>query len=37
MARTFERQVVEFHVRVAVLNRFTKLGRPTTARATAMA
>jgi hypothetical protein len=30
MVRTFERQVVELHVRVARLNRFTQLGRPTT-------
>lgn len=30
MARTFERQVVELHVRVALLNRFTQLGRPNT-------
>jgi Transposase DDE domain len=30
MARTFERQVVELHVRVALLNRFTQLGRLTT-------
>ena len=30
MARTFERQVTELHVRVALLNRFTQLGRPTT-------
>lgn len=30
MARTFERQVAELHVRVALLNRFTQLGRPTT-------
>lgn len=30
MARTFERQVVELQVRVALLNRFTQLGRPTT-------
>lgn len=29
-ARTFERQVVELHVRVALLNRFTQLGRPET-------
>lgn len=29
MARTFERQVTELHVRVALLNRFTQLGRPT--------
>jgi Transposase DDE domain len=34
MARTFERQVVELHVRVALLNRFTQMGRPET---TAMA
>ena len=27
-ALTFERQVVELHVRVALLNRFTQLGRP---------
>jgi hypothetical protein len=25
MARTFERQVAELHVRVAILNRFTQL------------
>lgn len=37
MARTFERQVVELHVRVALLNRFTQLGRPTTVPVTAMA
>lgn len=30
MARTFERQVVELHVRVALLKRFTQLGRPAT-------
>ena len=30
MARTFERQVVELHVRVAVLNRFSQIGRPQT-------
>lgn len=30
MARTFERQVAELHVRVALMNRFTQLGRPTT-------
>ena len=30
MARTFERQVVELHVRVALLNRFTQLGCPVT-------
>lgn len=29
-ARTFERQVVELHVRVAILNRFTHMGRPQT-------
>jgi hypothetical protein len=37
MARTFERQVVELHVRVARLNRFTQLGRPTTVPVVAMA
>ena len=37
MARTFERQVVELHVRVALLNRFTQLGRPTTASVAATA
>jgi hypothetical protein len=30
MARTFEWQVVELHVRVALLNRFSQLGRPVT-------
>jgi hypothetical protein len=30
MARTFDRQVVQLHGRVAVLNRFTELGRPIT-------
>ena len=30
MARTFERQVVELHVRVALLNRFSQLCRPAT-------
>ena len=37
MARTFERQVVKLHVRVALLNRFTQLGRPTTVPVVAMA
>lgn len=37
MARTFERQVTELHVRVALLNRFTQLGRPTTVPVVAMA
>jgi hypothetical protein len=37
MARTFERQVVELYVRVALLNRFTQLGRPTTLPVLAMA
>ncbi len=37
MARTFERQVVELHVRVALLNRFTQLGRPTTVSVAATA
>jgi hypothetical protein len=30
LARTFERQVVALHVRVAILNRFTHMGRPQT-------
>ena len=30
LARTFERQVAELHMRVALLNRFTQLGRPQT-------
>ena len=30
MARTFEHQVTELHVRVALLNRFSQLGRPVT-------
>ncbi len=41
IASTFEPQVVglvvELHVRVALLNRFTQLGRPTTAPVAAMA
>jgi hypothetical protein len=37
MARTFEPQVVQVHVRVARLNRFTQLGRPTTVPVAAMA
>lgn len=32
MARDFERQVVELQVRAAILNRFTRLGTPTTVR-----
>jgi hypothetical protein len=28
MVRTFEPQVVELHVRVALINRFSQLGRP---------
>ena len=30
MSRTFERQVNELHIRVAILNRFTELGCPQT-------
>ena len=37
IARTFERQVVALHVRVALLHRFTQLGRPTTVSVAAMA
>jgi hypothetical protein len=29
-ARDFNRQITEFHVRVAILNRFTTLGIPVT-------
>lgn len=36
-ARTFERQVVELHVRVALLNRFSQIGRPQTVPVAAMA
>ena len=36
-ARTWERQGVELHVRVALLNRFTQLERPTTVSVAAMA
>ncbi len=36
-ARTFERQVVELHVRVAVLNRFSQIGRPQTVPVVAVA
>ena len=30
MSRTFERQINELHIRAAILNRFTELGRPQT-------
>jgi len=30
MARDFDRQVAEIQVRIAVLNRYTALGRPVT-------
>lgn len=36
-ARTFERQVVELHVRVALLNRFSQIGRPQTVAVAAVA
>jgi hypothetical protein len=32
MARTFGRQTTELHIRAALLNRFTRLGMPTTRR-----
>ena len=32
MARTFDRQTTEIHIRAAILNRFTRLGTPTTQR-----
>ena len=37
VARTFERQVVEPQIRVALLNRFSQLGRPQTVVAATMA
>ena len=36
-ARTFERQVVELHVRVALLNRFDQIGRAQTVPVAAVA
>jgi hypothetical protein len=36
MARTFERQVTELHIRVALLNRFSQLGCPVTRPALSM-
>ena len=30
ISRTFERQVNELHIRAAILNSFTELGRPQT-------
>lgn len=36
MVRTFERSVTELHVRIALLNRVTQLGRPTTFEKPAM-
>lgn len=33
MFRTFERQVNELHIRIAILNRLTELGRPQTVAA----
>jgi len=32
MARTFDRQTTELHIRAALLNRFTPLGTPETIR-----
>ena len=37
MARTFGRKVVELHVRVAMLNRFSQIGRPQTVPVAAVA
>ncbi len=37
MARTFDRQVVQLHIRVALLNRLSQLGRPQTAPVAAVA
>ena len=36
-ARTFDRQVVELHVRVALLNRFSQIGQPQTVAVAASA
>lgn len=36
-ARTFERQVVELQVRVALLNQFSQIGRPQTMPVAAVA
>jgi hypothetical protein len=33
MARTFERQVTELHIRASILNQFTALGTPQTVAA----
>lgn len=30
MSHTFDRQVNELHIRAAILNRFTEVGRPQT-------
>ncbi len=32
MSRTFERQITELKVRVAILNRFSQIGTPNTVR-----
>ena len=37
VARTFGRQVVQLHIRLALLNRFSQLGRPQTVVAAAVA
>ena len=37
MVKTFALQVTKLHVRVALLNRFTQLGRPTTVPVAAVA
>jgi len=34
MARDFNRQITEVHIRAAILNRFTQLSTPTTIRVT---
>ena len=36
-ARTFDRQVVELHIRVALLSRFSQIGRPQTVPVAAVA
>ena len=36
-AGTFEREVAELHIRVALLNRFSQIGRPQTVLVAAVA
>jgi hypothetical protein len=36
-ARTFDRQLVKSHIRVALINRFSQIGRPQTVAVAAVA